>query len=62
MNTKKITNIEIDGVDMADYPEFCDAFIAAADYNGDPMTEKELDKLNKDHSDFVHEQAHESIK
>jgi len=62
MNTKKITNIEIDGVDMADYPEFCDAFISAADYSGNPMTEKELDKLNKDHSDFVHEQAHESIK
>ena len=27
MDYQKINNIEVDGVDMSDYPDFCDAFI-----------------------------------
>jgi len=49
-----IDNIEIDGIDTKDYPDFCDAFIASADYDGKEMTEEQLDKLNED-SDFVYE-------
>ncbi len=37
--------IEVDGIDMNDYPEFCDAFISYAEYKGKQMTEKELEEL-----------------
>jgi len=48
----KIDNIEIDGIDYKDAPDFCDAFIASADYNGREMSEEELEFINND-SDFV---------
>tara|TARA_R110002020_G_scaffold225802_3_gene435992 strand:+ start:1302 stop:1487 length:186 start_codon:yes stop_codon:yes gene_type:complete len=60
MDLSKLTNIEVDGIDTSDYPKFCDAFIASADYNGKPLTDKELDKLNED-SDFVHSCVEDSI-
>ena len=49
-----LDDIEIDDIDMNDYPDFCDAFIASADYDGKPMTDEQLDELNED-SDFVYE-------
>ncbi len=36
MDYKLIDNIEVDGIDTKDYLDFCDAFIASADYNGKP--------------------------
>ena len=54
MDYKKIDNIEVEGIDTRDYPDFCDAFIASADYNGVPMTDSQLDEINDD-GDFVYE-------
>lgn len=54
MEYKKISNIEVDGIDFSDYPDFCDAFIASADYNDEPMTEEQLKEINEDY-DFVYE-------
>lgn len=54
MDYSKINNIEIDGIDPRDYPDFCDAYIASADYNGVEMTDDQLDELNND-SYFVYE-------
>ena len=48
-----IDNIVIEGIDGKDYPDFCDAFIASADYAGTPMTDEMIEALNKD-SDFVY--------
>lgn len=56
LDYSKIDNIEIDGIDTNDYPDFCDAFISYAEYKGKPMTDKQLDRLNQD-SDFVYEQV-----
>ncbi len=60
MDLKKIKNITIEDIYYTDYPEFCDAFIASADYNGVPMTEKQLDEINEN-SDFVHEAVNNFI-
>ncbi len=38
--------IEVDGIDMSDYPDFCDAFISYAEYKGVEMTDEELEALN----------------
>lgn len=54
MNYDLIDNIELDGIDTRDYPDFTDAFIVLADYEGKPMTEEQLDILNEDYS-FVHD-------
>ena len=54
MDYKLIDNIDVEGIDTKDYPDFCDAFIAGADYDDKPMTDEQLDELNED-SDFVYE-------
>ena len=54
MNYKLINNIKLDGIDTKDYPDFCDAYIASADYDGKSITDEQLDKLNEDR-DFVYE-------
>jgi hypothetical protein len=39
----KISDIEFDGIDTEDYPDFCDAFIISASHDGEPMTEEQLE-------------------
>lgn len=48
LDYSKIEDIKLDGIDIFDYPDFCDAFIVSATYKGREMTEKELDRLNED--------------
>ena len=54
LNYDLIDNIEVDGIDTNDYPDFCDAFIVSADYDGQPMSEAQIDELNED-SSFIHD-------
>lgn len=54
LDYSKIDNVEIEGIDTRDAPDFCDAFISSADYDGRPMTDEELELLNAD-SDYVYE-------
>jgi hypothetical protein len=58
---KKITNVELDGIDSNDYPDFCDAFIVSAEYDGREMTEEEIDYINDVHFDFVHECVYNNL-
>lgn len=51
---KTYTNIQFDGIDHKDAPDYCDAHIVSADKNGEPMTEEEIEQLNED-SDLVYE-------
>tara|TARA_R110000772_G_scaffold67890_2_gene150443 strand:+ start:591 stop:776 length:186 start_codon:yes stop_codon:yes gene_type:complete len=60
MDYKKIDNIEMDSIDTNDYPDFSDAFIASADYNGVKMTDKKLDELNEN-LDFVHQSVYNEL-
>jgi hypothetical protein len=46
--TAQITNIEIDGLDTRDYPDFVDAFIMDARVDGRQATDEELDQMNDD--------------
>ena len=54
LDYSKISNISVADINMRDYPDFCDAFIEEADYDGRPMTEAEIELLNEDR-DFVYE-------
>lgn len=49
-----IDNIEFDGIDHQDYPDYCDAYIVYAEYDGREMTDEELELINDDAS-FVYE-------
>ena len=43
---KYIENLEFDGIDTSDYPDFSDAYISYAECNGVPLTEEELEDLS----------------
>jgi hypothetical protein len=60
INNKLVTNIEFDGIDHQDYPDYCDAFISKAKYNGDDMTEEQLEIINEDR-EFVYEKLIEHL-
>jgi hypothetical protein len=56
-----LRSIELDGIDMSDYPDFCDAFISYAEAkDGTPLTDEQLELLNED-TEFVQILAHESF-
>ena len=58
--TAQITNIEIDGLDHRDYPDFVDAFIMDARVDGRQATEEELDQMNDD-GEFRYESVESSL-
>jgi len=60
MDYSKIESVEVEGLDYNDYPDFVDAFISYAEYDGGIMTEDQLNELNED-SDFVYECVMEKI-
>jgi hypothetical protein len=52
----KIDNVEMDGIDYSDAPDFADAYIVSCDIDGRPATDEELDIINDD-SEFVYSQV-----
>ncbi|HEY5688555.1 MAG TPA: hypothetical protein VIS27_09655 [Yeosuana sp.] len=63
INLDLITDIEVDGVDTRDYPDFCDGYIASATWSDtlEPLTDDELDDLNQSHGQFVYECIYDSV-
>jgi hypothetical protein len=55
-----IDDLEFDGIDYSDYPDFCDAYIVSATYGDRDMTDDELDELNEDR-DYVYEKLMDHI-
>ena len=55
-------SIELDGIDMNDYPDFVDAFIGAANFeDGTPLTDEEIDQLNDEMADQISDLAYQSL-
>ena len=60
LNGRKIMNLEVDGVDSDDYPDFCDAFFSYAEYeDGTPLSDDELEQLGDEFGDHINQLAHE---
>jgi hypothetical protein len=57
INVKLLQDVQVDGIDTRDYPDFCDAFIAYASWKdtGEDLTEEELNDLNENYRDFVYD-------
>lgn len=59
---KEIIDIELDGVDSSDYPDFTDAYISAVQFiDGTFATDEQLDELQEQLSDDIHELAYEQV-
>tara|TARA_B100000809_G_C14741848_1_gene388885 strand:- start:168 stop:353 length:186 start_codon:yes stop_codon:yes gene_type:complete len=54
MDLLKVRNIEFDGIDQKDYPDYCGAYIISAEYDGKGMTDEQIEELSDD-SNFFHE-------
>ena len=43
-----------EGIDHSDYPDYCDAYVTEATYDGEEVTEEQLEEINND-SQFVYD-------
>ena len=60
----EVTNIELGGVDMNDYPDFCDAYVESAEkLDGTPLTDVELEAFSEldETASYINENAYESL-
>ena len=62
-NINQCEDVEIADVFAADYPDFCDAYVESATFNGVPLTDDQLDILNDldDTIAWVNENAFEQL-
>ena len=50
------STIEIDNIDMRDYPDFSDAYPVYAEFvDGTELTDEELEKLDGEHRDLIYD-------
>ena len=62
LNGKKVIDIEVDGVDPRDFPDFSDAYFSYACYeDGTPLTDDELIELADKNGDILYEKAYDSL-
>ena len=61
INGIKIDDIEVEGINLSDSPDFCDAYISRVVLvDGRELSETELEELNKDDM-FVLEQVQKAL-
>lgn len=61
LDINKVTYIEVEGIDFADYPDFVDSYAVAGEYGNRELTDEELDYINDVHYEFVQECAYNSL-
>ena len=62
LNGKKVVDLEVDGVDSRDYPDFSDAYFSGGCYeDGTPLSDDELDRLKDLAGDVLWEMAFDRL-
>jgi len=62
LNGKKVVDLEVDGVDGKDYPDFSDAYFSGGCYeDGTDLTDAELIQLADLSGDVLWEMAFDSL-
>ena len=62
LNGRKVIDIEVDGVDSRDYPDFADAYFSYACYeDGTKLTDEEQVKLADQNGDVLFDKAYDSL-
>ena len=56
LNGRTVVDAVVDGIDMSDYPDFCDAYFESAVYeDGTALTDDELENLREQNYDAFYE-------
>ena len=63
LNGRDVVDVEVDGIDTSDYPDFCDAYFSRAVYNdtGEELTESELEELAEKNPDQLYDKITDVI-
>jgi hypothetical protein len=62
LNGKNVVDLQVDGVDSRDYPDFSDAYFSSGSYeDGTLLTDDELERLNDLAADVLWEMAYDSL-
>lgn len=61
IDVSKLGDVEVDGVDSSDYPDFVDAYITSATIDGRELSDQELDWLNDQHPEIAQQAAHGNL-
>jgi hypothetical protein len=62
LNGRAVVDATVDGIDMKDYPDFCDAYFDSAYYeDGTALTDDELIELTDTNFDALHEAVYDTI-
>jgi hypothetical protein len=62
LNGRAVVDATVDGIDMRDYPDFCDAYFDSAYYeDGTALTDDELIELTDTNFDALHEAVYDTI-
>ena len=62
LNGRTVVDATVDGIDMKDYPDFCDAYFDSACYeDGTLLTDDELIELTDSNPDLLHEMIYDTI-
>ena len=56
-----IDDVEIEGIDIEDYPDFCDAFLIGASYKGRELTEDELEYVQDSNPEWFYDKVWDTI-
>jgi len=62
LHGRTVVDATVDGIDMTDYPDFCDAYFDSACYeDGTALTDDELIELTDKNFDALHEAVYDTI-
>ena len=62
LNGRTVVDAVVDGIDMSDYPDFCDAYFESACYeDGTALTDDELIDLTDQNPETLHEMIYDKI-
>jgi len=61
LNNLEVTDVEVDGLDMKDYPDFVMAYIDSAKFvsSGKELNDEELIKLQEENADLFYEDLYD---
>ena len=57
----RLTDIEVDGINKNDWPDFVDAYVSAAMVDGVELTHEQLDWVNGNYPELAQEEAREKV-
>ena len=62
LNGRAVVDARVDGIDMSDDPDFCDAYFESACYeDGTALTDDELNDLTDQNPETLHEMIYDQI-